>query len=132
VFPAVDNQRYHAELLDEGLEPHTVHHISLCGTNSPNYEVDISDVLDVKLEAILCHESQIATSLAPGGVKRSPHISAQKSHRAPLPPGKPCAFQRICADLQTAYTRKKLDEDRMLSHWMGHSFNKDYSHNEPT
>lgn len=60
LFPAVGNQRYHPELLDEGLEPHTVRHIFLFGTNSPNYEVDIGDVMDVKLEAILCHESQIA------------------------------------------------------------------------
>jgi LmbE family N-acetylglucosaminyl deacetylase len=60
LFPACGNQRYHAELLDEGLEPHKVHHIFLFGTHSPNEYVDIGDVLDIKLKAILCHASQIA------------------------------------------------------------------------
>jgi len=59
LFPAVGNQRYHPELLDAGLEPHKVQHIFLVNANEPNYEVDIRDMIDVKLEAILCHESQI-------------------------------------------------------------------------
>jgi len=59
VFPATGNRMYHPELLDEGLEPHTVHHIYLAGTNEPNLWVDIGEVLEIKIEAIRCHVSQV-------------------------------------------------------------------------
>lgn len=59
IFPAAGNRMYHPELLYEGLEPHTVHHIYLAGSTEPTLWVDIGEVLDTKIEAIRCHATQI-------------------------------------------------------------------------
>ena len=59
IFPAARNRMYHPELLNHGLEPHTVKEVYLSGANEPNLWVDISDVFDTKIAAISCHASQI-------------------------------------------------------------------------
>jgi len=59
VFPAARNRMYHPELLEEGFEPHAVHEIYLVGSVQPNRWVDISDTIDLKIEAIKAHASQI-------------------------------------------------------------------------
>ncbi len=60
IFPAARNRMYHPELLEEGLEPHAVHEIYLAGSAQPNRWVDISDTIDLKIEAIKAHASQIS------------------------------------------------------------------------
>lgn len=59
VFPAARNRMYHPELLNEGLEPHTVKDVYLSGTDNPNRWVDITSVFETKIKALLCHVSQI-------------------------------------------------------------------------
>jgi len=59
IFPAARNRMYHPELLAQGLEPHTVKEVHLFGTEQPDLWVDISEVFDTKIKAILCHSSQI-------------------------------------------------------------------------
>ncbi|MBN1994787.1 MAG: PIG-L family deacetylase [Anaerolineae bacterium] len=59
VFPAARNRMYHPELLDLGLEPHTVKEVYLTGTERANLWVDISEVFDLKIKAIRCHVSQV-------------------------------------------------------------------------
>ncbi|RME79258.1 MAG: PIG-L family deacetylase [Chloroflexi bacterium] len=59
VFPAARNRMYHPELLDEGLEPHTVRQVYLVGPAQPDRWVDITPVFETKLRAIRCHVSQI-------------------------------------------------------------------------
>lgn len=59
LFPAVGNRMYHPEFLADGLTPHTVAHIFLAGTLQADFYVDISDVFDQKVQAILSHASQI-------------------------------------------------------------------------
>lgn len=59
IFPAARNRMYHPDLLAEGLAPHAVHEIYLTGTTRPNRWVDITDTLELKLEAIRAHASQI-------------------------------------------------------------------------
>jgi len=59
IFPAARNRMYHPELLNHGLEPHTVKEVYLSGANEPNLWVDISAVFDTKIAAIRCHASQI-------------------------------------------------------------------------
>jgi LmbE family N-acetylglucosaminyl deacetylase len=59
IFPAARNAMYHPELLDEGLMPHPVHEIYLTGASQPDRWVDITDVMDAKIEAIRSHSSQL-------------------------------------------------------------------------
>ena len=59
IFPAARNRMYHPELLAEGLEPHAVYEIYLTGTLQPNRWVDISDTIELKIEAIKAHSSQV-------------------------------------------------------------------------
>ncbi|MPZ22290.1 MAG: PIG-L family deacetylase [Dehalococcoidia bacterium] len=42
----------------EGLETHKVLELYCWGSNEPNFDVDISEVLDVKFDALLSHRSQ--------------------------------------------------------------------------
>ncbi len=59
IFPAARNHMYHPELLAEGLEPHVVKQVYLTGAEQPNRWLDITDVFETKIKAILCHTSQI-------------------------------------------------------------------------
>ncbi|HEX9414205.1 MAG TPA: PIG-L deacetylase family protein [Ktedonobacterales bacterium] len=50
---------YFSEQLTEGLTEHRVHNVYLFSTDMPNYYVDITATLDVKIAALQCHRSQI-------------------------------------------------------------------------
>jgi LmbE family N-acetylglucosaminyl deacetylase len=65
IFPAARNRMYHPELVDEGLVPHAVHEIYLVGAGQPDRWVDITEVMDLKIQAIQSHASQLAD---PAGV----------------------------------------------------------------
>jgi LmbE family N-acetylglucosaminyl deacetylase len=58
VYPDSRNRWSHPELIDEGYEPHTVTRMWLLGLE-PNVFVDITDVFELKVQALLSHESQI-------------------------------------------------------------------------
>jgi LmbE family N-acetylglucosaminyl deacetylase len=59
-FPAAGNPLFFPELLkDEGLEPHTPKEIWVSLTAAPNVAMDVTDLWDVKLQAIKQHASQI-------------------------------------------------------------------------
>ena len=59
IFPAARNRMYHPELLDEGLMPHAVHEIYLVGALQPDRWVDITEMMDLKVQAIRSHASQL-------------------------------------------------------------------------
>jgi LmbE family N-acetylglucosaminyl deacetylase len=60
VYPTARDRHNFVELWrDEGLEPHKVRRVYLAGTLSPNVRVDISNVLERKIAAILEHHTQI-------------------------------------------------------------------------
>ncbi len=58
VFPSAGTIAY-PDLLEQGLYPHRVKELLFCGTENPNYYVDITDTIDAKLAALRCHKSQV-------------------------------------------------------------------------
>ncbi len=59
IFPLARDRLNFPEHEREGLRPHHVRDIFLVGTNEPNFAVDITATIDRKIEALLCHRSQI-------------------------------------------------------------------------
>lgn len=60
VYPDSRNEFAFPELLaDEGLEPHTVPELWLIGGPDANRHIDVTDHVERKIEALLCHESQM-------------------------------------------------------------------------
>lgn len=60
VFPSAGTRPIFPELLAEGLEPHNVNDVYFVLSHRNNLVVDISAVMDKKLNALRCHASQIA------------------------------------------------------------------------
>jgi LmbE family N-acetylglucosaminyl deacetylase len=58
VYPLARNRPTFPELADEGLEPHRVKEVYLWSSNEPNFSVDISEVVDIKFQALRHHQSQ--------------------------------------------------------------------------
>ena len=58
IYPMSQNPWDFPELLDEGLLPHKISEIYIAGAPNINHYVDISGVMEKKIEALLCHESQ--------------------------------------------------------------------------
>jgi len=60
VYPDSRNAWTFPELIEqEGLEPHTVPEIWMMAREQPNIFVNTTEVIDRKIEALLCHRSQI-------------------------------------------------------------------------
>src|SRR3990172_9453055 len=60
VYPLARNRPTFPELLAEGLEPHSAKEVFLFSASEINYSVDITEVIDLKLEALSRHVSQMA------------------------------------------------------------------------
>jgi LmbE family N-acetylglucosaminyl deacetylase len=61
VTPAARNYLFFPELYrEEGLEPHKVKQIYLCGTHEPTLKIDITNYLETRIAALREHKSQIA------------------------------------------------------------------------
>jgi LmbE family N-acetylglucosaminyl deacetylase len=59
VFPSAGSRLMFADLLAEGLEPHEVKRLYVHGVDNPDTWVDISETIDIKVEALGKHASQI-------------------------------------------------------------------------
>lgn len=64
VYPDARNPFAHPELAARGLEAHTVPEVWLMGATAPDVFLDITDTFEKKIEALLCHKSQFASSPA--------------------------------------------------------------------
>jgi LmbE family N-acetylglucosaminyl deacetylase len=62
VFPSAETRPIFPELLAEGYEPHHVSELYLLMGEPPNIAVDIGDVIEQKIAALLAHESQLDAS----------------------------------------------------------------------
>ena len=59
VFPATGNLVYFPELLKEGFQPHMPKEIWCSLSMQPNTTLDVTDMWDIKLQAILKHTTQV-------------------------------------------------------------------------
>ena len=60
IFPAADNPMFYPDMAEEGYLPHKISQLYVVGHDQPNVEIDVTADIDQKIQAILCHESQIA------------------------------------------------------------------------
>jgi LmbE family N-acetylglucosaminyl deacetylase len=61
VYPTARDPLNFPEHLAEGLEPHKVRQIYIWGGNESTFDVDITGVIDQKVEALLRHQTQFGT-----------------------------------------------------------------------
>lgn len=59
IFPYARDYLSYPDLLEEGLQPHKVKEILLYGAEDPNYQLEITDTFQLKLDALRSHESQV-------------------------------------------------------------------------
>jgi LmbE family N-acetylglucosaminyl deacetylase len=59
VFPSVRDRMTFPELLQEGLEPINIPNVYIFGSTVPDCWIDISDTIEIKLEALRAHVSQV-------------------------------------------------------------------------
>jgi LmbE family N-acetylglucosaminyl deacetylase len=64
VFPSAETLPVFPELLLEGYEPHHVNEVYMNLTMQPDFYIDISSTIDKKIEALLCHASQVQSDTA--------------------------------------------------------------------
>ncbi len=61
VYPAARDRLNFPEQIAAGLRPHKVRELYLWGANEPDFDVDITAILDLKIQALLAHPSQFPT-----------------------------------------------------------------------
>lgn len=60
IYPAARDIFNFPEQIAEGLQPHKVLDIYIWASNQPNFEVDISEVVEQKIDALMHHMTQFA------------------------------------------------------------------------
>ncbi len=65
VFPSAETRPIFPELLDEGYEPHHVEEVWMMIATKPNRYVDVSQFIEQKIAALLCHKSQVDERVVP-------------------------------------------------------------------
>ncbi len=59
IFPYASAPHSYQDLLEQGLQPHRVKEVLSCGTGDPNYYINVTDTIDIKVAALRCHKSQV-------------------------------------------------------------------------
>ena len=69
-FPYARDVHSYPDLTKEGLLPHKVKEVWLWAAEDVNHRVDIANTFDVKVSALLCHQSQVQQFTTPEGMER--------------------------------------------------------------
>ena len=80
VFPAARDRMTFPELLQEGLDPHKVREVLVPDYNDPDKWIDVSDTIEVAIEALKRHVSQVGDSLESDGWVREWKQKAGQHH----------------------------------------------------
>lgn len=80
VYPDARNPFAFPELIDEGLEPHSVEEVWVMAHAAPTRLVDITAVMERKIDALCCHESQVKDRDAIGKLLRDWAASIAETH----------------------------------------------------
>ena len=59
IYPLVRDRLFYQRDEEDGLEAHEINDVLLAGSDEPDYVVDVTDHWSTKVDAILCHASQI-------------------------------------------------------------------------
>jgi LmbE family N-acetylglucosaminyl deacetylase len=78
IYPLVRDRLFYPRHEEDGLESHQVNDVLLAGAADPDYEVDITDHVITKVDAIMCHTSQI------GGRTREEFLKNIESQEKPI------------------------------------------------
>lgn len=79
-FPSAESRPIFPELLLEGYEPHHVDELYMTLTVQPDCFIDITATMDRKLEALLCHASQLGADAADWIRERNAEMGKQAGY----------------------------------------------------
>lgn len=82
IYPIVRDRLFYQRDEEDGLTSHQVNEVLLAGAQDADYVVDITDVWETKVDAILCHASQI-------GDRTKESFLKERAEREAKEPGKP-------------------------------------------
>jgi len=82
IYPIVRDRLFYQQHEEDGLASHQVNEVLLAGAADADYVVDITDVWEKKVEAILCHTSQI-------GERTKETFMKERAEREAKNPGQP-------------------------------------------
>ncbi len=82
IYPIVRDRLFYQRDEEDGLTSHQVNEVLLAGAQDADYVVDITDVWEKKVDAILCHTSQI-------GERTKETFLKERAEREAKEPGKP-------------------------------------------
>lgn len=85
---------HHEQFTCEGIEPHEVREVHLFDTDDANYYVDVTDTIEDKVKACLCHRSQIGFGVPKGDdLKRAMIETAEQVRQTAREVGAKCGYQ---------------------------------------
>lgn len=82
IYPLVRDRLFYPAHEDDGLESHQVNEVLLAGADKPDHTVDITAHWETKVDAILCHVSQV------GGRTKEDFVK-ERAEREKANPGQP-------------------------------------------
>lgn len=80
IYPLVRDRLFYPRDEEDGLAAHQVNEVLLAGADNPDYTVDVSDHWEKKVDAILCHASQIGDRQRADFVKQRKEAAERQGH----------------------------------------------------